>query len=407
MKRIFINQEVKISTFILTLLLTLFMVIQICMYNDYIKTQKQDYIDIIGSIASKSISTNKELEKEIIPLVTGNISEEDKQNGQKLLKQYGITSSLNDDLFPNINNNFSIINLSFLLCFLLIILNYIQYFYFFKKIRGLTVATNKILDDDYNYFINEDKEGDFSKLAVGFSNIRRIIKNNISNIEEEKKYLVELLQNISHQFKTKLATMILYNDILLNRNITDEQRVKFLKDNSIQLENMNLMIQNILKLAKLDAKTISFLKKEDSLNQTIKEVLNSFEEFAKTKNINLKFNDCENIVLFQDRFWLKEAFGNIIKNCIEHTDEGGSVEAFVKKTPVLYKVIIKDTGVGIEQSDIPNIFNRFYKSGVSNKKDSVGIGLSISKSIIESHNGYIDVISEKGVGTNFIVTFMK
>lgn len=111
MKKIFINQEVKISTFILTLLLTLFMVIQICMYNDYIKTQKQDYIDIIGSIASKSISTNKELEKEIIPLVTGNISKEDKQNGRKLLKQYGITSSLNDDLFPNINNNFSIINL--------------------------------------------------------------------------------------------------------------------------------------------------------------------------------------------------------------------------------------------------------------------------------------------------------
>lgn len=179
------------------------------------------------------------------------------------------------------------------------------------------------------------------------------------------------------------------------------------QDNSIQLENMNLMIQNILKLAKLDAKTISFAKKEDSLNQTIKEVLNSFEEFAKRKNINLKFNDCENIVLFQDRFWLKEAFGNIIKNCIEHTDEGGSVEVFVNKTPVLYKVIIKDTGVGIEQSDIPNIFNRFYKSGVSNKKDSVGIGLSISKSIIESHNGYIDVISEKGVGTNFIITFMK
>lgn len=113
LKKIFINQEVKISTFILTLLLTLFMVIQICMYNDYIKTQKQDYIDIIGSIASKSISTNKELEKEIIPLVTGNISKEDKQNGRKLLKQYGITSSLNDDLFPNINNNFSIINLTY------------------------------------------------------------------------------------------------------------------------------------------------------------------------------------------------------------------------------------------------------------------------------------------------------
>lgn len=407
MSKIFTNEEVKRSTIILTLVLTIFMILQVYLYNDYINKQKQDYIDIIGSVISKTISINPELEKEIIPLVNGNISDEDKEEGRNILKGYGITNTLNKNLFPSINNNFGIIIVSFILCFLLIILNYAQYSYFFKKVRRLTLAANKILDDDYTYLINEDKEGDFSKLAVEFSNIRRIIKNNISNTQKEKQYLVELLQNISHQFKTKLATMMLYNDILLNRKITKEQREKFLKDNSVQLENMNLMIQNILKLAKLDANAVEYCKKEESLNQTVREVAQSFFEFAKTRDVNLKINDAEEIILLQDKFWLKEAFNNIVKNCIEHSHNGGSVTIFLENSPILSRVIIKDNGEGIEQSDMANIFNRFYKSKFSNKKDSAGIGLSISKSIIESHNGYIDVKSEIGIGTSFIIVFTK
>lgn len=201
--------------------------------------------------------------------------------------------------------------------------------------------------------------------------------------------------------------MILYNDILLNRKITQDQRRKFLEDNSIQLNNMNLMIQSILKLAKLDANTVSFIKKEESLNQTIKEVVYSFREFAKTKNVNIEYEDCTEIILQQDKLWLKEAFSNIIKNCIEHTPENNIVKISLEENPICYRVAVEDTGEGIDQSDVANIFNRFYKSENSNKKDSIGIGLSISKSIIESHDGYIDVKSSRGVGTKFVVTFIK
>ncbi|MCU9815457.1 hypothetical protein [Paraclostridium sp. AKS73] len=228
MNRVFINEEIKKSTIILTLILTLFMSLQLWMYNDYIKKQKQDYIGIVGSIISKTVSVDPNLESKIISIVTQNISEKDKESGREILKQYGITDKLSSNLFPNITDNYNVIILSLILSVLLIILNYIQYIYFFKKVRNLTLAANKILDDDYAHIINEDKEGDFSKLAVEFSNVRRIIKNNISNTQKEKEYLVELLQNISHQLKTKLATMILYNDILLNRKITEEQN-KILK----------------------------------------------------------------------------------------------------------------------------------------------------------------------------------
>ncbi len=407
MNRVFINEEIKKSTIILTLILTLFMSLQLWMYNDYIKKQKQDYIGIVGSIISKTVSVDPNLESKIISIVTQNISEKDKESGREILKQYGITDKLSSNLFPNITDNYNVIILSLILSVLLIILNYIQYIYFFKKVRNLTLAANKILDDDYAHIINEDKEGDFSKLAVEFSNVRRIIKNNISNTQKEKEYLVELLQNISHQLKTKLATMILYNDILLNRKITEEQKIKFLNDNRIQLNNMNVMIQSILKLAKLDTNTVEFCKKEQSLNQTVKEVVYNFEEFAKEKDVKLELNNCDNIILNQDKFWLKEAFNNILKNGIEHTPKGGSVKVNLISNSVFYKVIIQDTGEGIEQSEIRKIFNRFYKNSTSSKRDSVGIGVAISKSIIESHNGYIDVSSEKGVGTTFSITFMK
>jgi len=406
LNKIFINEEAKRSTIILTFILTIFMILQVVMYNNYIENEKQNYIDIVGSIISKTVTLNPELENELIPLVTKDISKKDKELGRKVLKEYGIISNLNNNIFPNINNSFGIIILSFILVCLLIVLNYFQYNSFFKKIRKLTLAANKILDDDYTTLVNEDKEGDFSKLAVEFSNVRRIIKNNISTTQKEKQYLVDLLQNISHQFKTKLATMILYNDILLNRKIKDDQRIKFLENNSVQLENMNFMIQQILKLAKLDVHTVEFCKKKESLNHIIEEVVNSFDEFSKIRDVNIKINNCQEIVLCQDKFWIKEAFNNIIKNCIEHTPKGGRVGVDIEGNTIFSRVTIKDNGEGIEQCDIANIFDRFYKSKKSNNKDSVGIGLSISKSIIESHNGYIYVESKKGIGTSFIITFM-
>ncbi|MGL6107013.1 sensor histidine kinase [Romboutsia sp.] len=407
MNKIFINEEAKRSTIMLTLLLSIFMILQILMYQNYIQNQKQDYVDIIGSIVSKTVNLNPEIEKELIPLVTGNISDKDKELARLTLKQYGITSTINDNLFQNITSNFGIIILSFILSCLLIILNYAQFSYFFKKVRKLILAANKILDEDYTYLINEDKEGDFSKLAVEFSNIRRIIKNNISNTQKEKQYLVELLQNISHQLKTKTTTMILYNDILLNRKISEEQRTKFLEDNRIQLNSMNTMIQNILKLAKLDVHTVEFYKKTYSLNETIEEVVSSLKELANFSKVKLEINNYNQSSLLQDKFWIKEAFGNIIKNSIEHTPQGGIVKVSVDDNSVYSRVIIEDNGQGIEQGDIANIFNRFYKTKNSTKKDSVGIGLSVAKSIIESHSGYIDVKSEVGKGTSFIITFMK
>ncbi|WP_461612954.1 sensor histidine kinase [Clostridium sp. Marseille-QA1073] len=407
MKKIFVNYEVKKSTFILISLLTVFIIVQWIMYGVYINNQKQDYIDIMGSVIYRAKITNPELEKELIPLITNNINTKDKEAGNALLKEYGITTTLDNSLFPNLRNNYGILAASVVFALLILILNYMQFNYFFNKVRKITLAANKILDNEYSMLVNEDEEGDFSKLAIAFSNIRSIIKNNLSSTQREKEYLVELLQNISHQLKTRLATMTLHNDILLYRKLTEEQRVHFLENNRSQLDKMNIMIKNILKLAKLDASAIEFYKKDNDLNKTIEEVVYDLRRLAKDDDIDLNINCNEQINLLHDKFWMQEAFTNIIKNCIDHTPPKGTIKIRLNDNPVYFRVTIKDTGEGIAREDIPNIFKRFYKAKNSSKKDSVGIGLAISKSIIEAHDGYIDVKSKKGEGTSFFITFMK
>ncbi|MBW6411596.1 HAMP domain-containing histidine kinase [Clostridium sp. YB-6] len=347
------------------------------------------------------------MEKDLIPLVSKKITVEEKLKGAELLRKYGITSKLNRDLFPNYTQNFGIIFSSVFFAIILLVFNYLQFSYFFNKIRKLTLAANKILDKEYSILINEDTEGDFAKLSIAFNKVRSIIRNNINTIEKEKIYLVEVLQNISHQLKTRLSTMLLYNDILLNRKLTEEQRQNFIEDNGKQLSKMNEIIHSILKLAKLDASAIEFYKKEHNLNKTIEEVVFTLKSFAAEKELEINLINNDSIDFLHDKLWIQEAITNIVKNAIDHTKPKGIIDISLINNPAYYRIIIKDTGEGIEQEEIVNIFKRFHKIKHSNKSDSVGIGLAISKSIIEGHNGYIDVKSEKGIGTSFNITFMK
>lgn len=254
--------------------------------------------------------------------------------------------------------------------------------------------------------IYEEKEGDFTKLSFGFNNMRSIIQSQMVDLKKEKEFLVNLLSDISHQLKTPLAALIVYNDILSKPEITDENRNKFLENSKNQLSRMEWLIKSMLKLAKVDARAIEFSIKENSLNQTIEEVLEMLKVMAQTNNVQLCFNEelaQTQIYAEYDEQWLEEALINIVKNCIEHS-AGGKVAVSIEETPINTKVIIKDNGEGIDEKALPNIFKRFYKGG---KSDSIGIGLSLSKSIVEAQQGYIEVKSKVNEGTEFKVILMK
>ncbi|QAA31399.1 HAMP domain-containing sensor histidine kinase [Clostridium manihotivorum] len=412
MKKYYLNPELRLSSVILFLSTTLFLCMTLIFINIYNNNLKADYIKSVGAITARVVDKNPELESEIIPLVTREANKEERARGELLLQKYGMTQELESHLFPYIDdiiakNNYSIVAVFLIITIVLLALNYVQYSFFYNKVRALTLGARRVIEGEYDINISENREGDFSKLAVSFNSMKEIIRNNISELKKEKQFLVDLLSDISHQLKTPLSSMMVYNDILLSKELSKEQRVTFLTNNEGQLDRMNWLIQSMLKLAKLDAKAIEFDKEKQSLNETIEEAIYALETKANESEVNIEFENDKEIIFYHDRLWLEEALINIVKNGIEHTSSGGKIKINLEENPIYTRITIEDTGEGINEEDLPNIFKRFYKARSSKKGDSIGIGLALAKSIVESHNGIIEAKSKVRVGTKFILTFHR
>lgn len=411
MERYFVNPEVKRSSAVLIIINLIFLLATLTMTKINNDNLKAGYVKSLGAVTEKVSEKNPELLQYIVPSVTKEVQTKDAEKGMKILKEYGLTEDLENKLFPYVNkaitnNYYYIIALFLIMTMLLFIINYFQYVYFYKRARSISKAAKMVVEGQYDISIDEDKEGDFSKLANSFNSMRGIIRNNLESLNKEKQFLVNLLSDISHQLKTPLASMILYNDILSTKELSKEKKQLFLENNKKQLYRMDWLIKSILKLARLDARAIEFSKEKISLNETIENSIYELKEKADEANVAMTLKQTSDISFNHDRRWMEEALINIIKNDIEHTKTGGKVEIELIENPIYVRIEIVDNGEGINKVDLPNIFKRFYKAKNS-KSDSVGIGLALSKAIIEAHDGMIDVQSEVGHGTKFTITFLK
>ena len=219
MKRYFTNPELKVSSVILLSIIVLFFTMNILTLKLHNDNLKESYIESIRAITARVVEKNPELKDEILPLVTKEISQEEAEKGKNFLAKYGLTRELENQLFPYINkasakNNLSGLYIFALMATVLFLFNYFQYTLLYNKIRRLTLGAKKVIEGDYDISINENKEGDFSKLAYAFNSMRVTIRNNLSQLKKEKQFLVDLLSDISHQLKTPLSSMIVYNDII-------------------------------------------------------------------------------------------------------------------------------------------------------------------------------------------------
>jgi signal transduction histidine kinase len=412
MKRYFANPELKISSGILSFLMFMFLALTTILLKVHHDSLKEDYIRSMGAITARIVEKHPDLETDIVPLLTKEQTGEEVKRGTEILRQYGMTKDLENELFPYINkvvmkNNFSIFLILILLFMVLFIINYFQYSFFYDKIRGLTLGAKRVVEGDYEITLSENNEGDLSKLAVAFNSMKEVIRKHLSELRKEKQFLVDLLSDISHQLKTPLSAMIVYNDIMLNKELSKDQSRTFLINNQNQLNRMQWLIQSILKLAKLDANSIELSKENQSLNETVEEAIEALESRASENKVEINLMENDDISFEHDRLWLEEAFINIIKNGIEHVGVGGQITIELIENPIYRRVVIEDNGEGINEEDLPNIFKRFYKAKTSRKSDSVGIGLALAKSIVEAHNGIIEVQSKVGIGTKFTMTFLK
>ena len=174
----------------------------------------------------------------------------------------------------------------------------------------------------------------------------------------------------------------------------------------MEMTNMSFFVQSILKLSKLDTNTVDFIEGKVYIKDIIDEVTKKLSILCDLRNIKIVTLIKEDVQINCDFKWQVEAFLNIVKNCIEHSKNDKNIFIEVDENNAYSQVTIEDNGGGIDDEDLPHIFEKFYK-GKNSDNESSGIGLSLSKSIIEKSHGYIDVESKVGKGTKFIIKYFK
>lgn len=257
-----------------------------------------------------------------------------------------------------------------------------------------------------NYFLNvsENTEGELSILQNNLYKVISILQTQKEQLEKDKVYLADSLADISHQLKTPLTSMMVMTD-LLKDNQNNDKTEEFVDIIETQLDKMKWLITNLLKMSKLDADTADFKKESVSVRDVIDQSIKSFLITLDIKNIDFA-DEAEDFIFDGDRSWSIEAFQNIIKNCIEHTEKNGMLSITTKKTMVYNSVFIRDNGTGIAKKDLPHIFERFYH-GENSSGESVGIGLALAKTIFEKEKAEIFVESAENQGTEFEIRFYK
>lgn len=250
------------------------------------------------------------------------------------------------------------------------------------------------------------REGQFGILQSEIYKLVALLKEQYSNEKKQKKYMADMLSDISHQIKTPMTAITIMNDLLKTPELSEQQRLAYVEKIDSQTERIRWLVKNLLTMSRLEADMLELKSEEMGIEELLVDVLNPLYVLADAKQVELSVDIPEGIRLFCDRKWTAEALSNIVKNCIEHTDSGGEVSVTVLQTNFSTDITVRDTGEGIAKEHLPYIFDRFYRApGASS--DSVGIGLSMSKQLIMRQNGMIEVKSELGVGTEFLVRLYR
>ena len=233
-----------------------------------------------------------------------------------------------------------------------------------------------------------------------------LLREQYAGEKKQKKYLADMLSDISHQIKTPMTAITIMNDLLKTPELSEEQRLAYADKIDSQTERIRWLIRNLLTMSRLEADMLELKSEEISAEELLVDVLNPLYVLAEANGVNLRVETAPEIRLSCDRKWTAEALSNIVKNCIEHTNRDGEVSVTVKQTNFSTDLTVRDTGEGIAKEHLPYIFQRFYRAPGA-ASDSVGIGLSMSKQLILRQNGTIDVKSELGVGTEFSVRLYR
>ena len=397
-----LRKIIIIGISIIAIFLVIFFIALKVQYRAYSKVIN----DKINMIISRVIEEYPEIkEEDILEII--NSKEEPQEN---ILQKYGYDedianiNAIKTTMEHNITQNiillaiFGVVSLAVYTTYVLI-----QE----KKIREINDYLKQLNKGIYTLKIEDNGEGEFSKLRNELYKTTVLLKEAAENSEKEKEQLTDSLADISHQIKTPITSIrILLDNLEDNPDMEPEVRKDFIREISKQIDWISSLVISLLKMAKFDAGTIKMENSKINAKKLIDNVLDNLSILIEIKEIEVITKIDEKASFIADYKWQLEAITNIVKNAIEHSMQNSKIYITVENTSMFLKIKVKDEGKGISKKDRKHIFERFYKSKDS-QEGNVGIGLPLAKTIIEQNNGYIKVDSEPDKGTTFEIKYMK
>lgn len=285
----------------------------------------------------------------------------------------------------------------------------VLYWYFRDQSKTMNEAIEQIreyISGNQNARIECDDEGDLYRLFHEVNSLVTILNAHAENEGRAKAFMKDTISDISHQLKTPLAALNIYNG-LMQQEVNDSPELKeFTSLSEQELDRIENLVQNLLKITKLDAGTITLEKAPQNVADMMGYIERHFAYQAQQQEKTLILSGNEEVTLVCDQTWLIEAISNIVKNAFDHTKTGATIHITWRAFASVVQIIVSDNGSGIHPEDLPHIFKRFYRSRFSKDTQGIGLGLPLAKAIIEAHNGTIEVDSTLGVGTTFTINFL-
>ncbi len=282
------------------------------------------------------------------------------------------------------------------------------YGYFRGRDRAVQAATARIqafVAGDRTARIACDEEGQLCRLFHEVNALACILNAQVEQADRAKAFMKQTLSDISHQLKTPLSALYIYNGLMQAGDGTAADLRTFATLSEQELDRMQTLVQNLLKIARLDAGAIQLETAEEPLTELMDELERRFAHRAAREHKTLSFSGDEGATLVCDRAWLLDAVGNLVKNSLDYTPAGGAVQVRWRACAQMVQLTVRDTGRGIHPADLPHVCKRFYRSRFSQDTSGAGLGLPLAKAIVEAHGGTLEIDSAPGTGTTIILNF--
>lgn len=404
----FLYEKISRRFFIKIILLSILLLglgILLCYWQT--EAVKKVMLDHDSVVASSLLQQN--VPPEVIAYALSNTK--DDGQGRELLSKLGYTEKTAVRFLPAISSfkstafrNISISLLAFVTLLLVLCCIFLM-----QRERLYRQALKRILafsEGDFSKHLPSSDEGTLFQLFASVDKLASALQAKGEAENKAKEFLKNTISDISHQLKTPLSALSMYNEIISEETDHPETIARFSQKAKVAIERMEQLIQMLLKITRLDAGSITFQKTSYPVSEVVQKAIENLTTRALKENKQIIVNGEPNERLTCDLQWTSEALGNIVKNALDHTNPRGHIYISWQRSSAMVRIQVTDDGTGIAPEDIHHIFKRFYQSKNSNNTQGIGLGLSLAKSIVEEQGGTITLQSTLNHGTTFIISFL-